>query len=60
MARKRKDQGRPATPAKKDGEKDRRTGTLWEPVDLTPEQIALACMQGPPKKKWEYLKGKNE
>ena len=21
----------------------------------TPENIALACMQGPPKKKWDYL-----
>jgi hypothetical protein len=36
--------------------KDARTGTLWEPVDATPEQIALACMKGPPKKEWEYLK----
>ena len=25
----------------------------------TPENIALACMQGPPKKRWDYLeKGK--
>ena len=22
----------------------------------TPENIALACMQGPPKKDWDYLK----
>ena len=27
----------------------------------TPENIALACMQGPPKKKWDYLeKAKQE
>ena len=24
----------------------------------TPENIALACMQGPPKKDWEFLKKK--
>ncbi len=41
---------------KKDDMKDARTGTLWEPVDMTPEQIARACMQGPPKKKWDYMK----
>ncbi len=34
---------------------DQRVGTLWEPVEATPEQIALACMQEPPKKKWDYL-----
>ena len=22
----------------------------------TPENIALACMQGPPKKEWEFMK----
>ena len=38
-------------------EKDARYGTLWEPVDLTPEEIARACMQGPPKKRWNYLRG---
>jgi hypothetical protein len=38
-------------------EKDARYGTLWEPVDLTPEEIARACMQGPPKKRWDYLRG---
>ena len=27
-----------------------------EPIPDTPENVALACMQGPPKKKWEYLK----
>ena len=36
--------------------KDKRVGTIWDPIDLTPEQIALACMQGPPKKEWDYLK----
>ena len=28
---------------------------MWEPVDLSPEEIAKACMQGPPKEKWDYL-----
>ena len=37
--------------------RDRRTGSIWEPVNLSPEQIALACMQGPPKKEWDYLSG---
>ncbi len=35
--------------------RDKRVGTIWDPIDLTPEQIALACMQGPPKKEWDYL-----
>ena len=40
-------------------EKDPRTGTLWDPVDAPPEEIARACMQGPPKEDWDYLrKGK--
>ena len=43
-------------PAKKEEpERDRRKGGLWEPVDLSPEEIAKACMQGPPKEKWDYL-----
>lgn len=41
-------------------DKDTRTGTLWEPVEASPEEIAKACMEGPPKAKWDYLtKGKN-
>ena len=34
--------------------KDKRIGTLWDPVDASPEEIARACMQGPPKEKWDY------
>ena len=30
--------------------------TLPPPIPDTPENIAKACMQGPPKKKWRYLK----
>ena len=26
----------------------------------TPENIALACMQGPPKKDWRYLENKEQ
>lgn len=29
---------------------------LPPPIPDTPENIALACMQGPPKKQWDYLK----
>lgn len=36
-------------------ERDRRQGSLWEPVEASPEEIALACMQGPPKEQWDYL-----
>ena len=36
-------------------ETDSRTGTEWEPFDLSPEQIARLAMQGPPKKDWRYL-----
>ena len=35
-------------------EKDKRLGTLWDPVDASPEGIARACMQGPPKEQWDY------
>ena len=28
------------------------------PIPDTPEAIALACIQGPPKAEWDYLKGK--
>ena len=27
-----------------------------EPIPDTPENVARACMQGPPKEDWEYLK----
>ena len=27
-----------------------------EPIPDTPENIARACMQGPPAKKWDFLK----
>ena len=29
---------------------------LPPPIPDTPENIAKACMQGPPKKDWDYLK----
>ena len=39
--------------------KDKRMGKLWEPVEASPEEIARACMEGPPKERWDYLeKGK--
>ena len=31
-----------------------------EPIPDTPEKIARACMQGPPKKAWRYLDKDNE
>ena len=46
--------------AKKQQTRDKRIGTLWEPVEASPEEIAKACIEGPPKAKWDYLtKGKN-
>ena len=35
-------------------DKDKRIGTLWDPVNASPEEIARACMQGPPKERWDY------
>ena len=31
-----------------------------DPIPDTPENIALACMQGPPKKEWRYLEDKKK
>lgn len=36
-------------------DKDKRMGSIWEPVDASPADIALVCMQGPPKEQWDYL-----
>ena len=36
--------------------RDKRVGTIWDPINLSPEEIARACMQGPPKKEWDFLK----
>ena len=36
--------------------KDARVGTLWQPVDATPDEIARACLTTPPPKQWEYEK----
>ncbi len=30
--------------------------TMPPPIPDTPENIARACMQGPPKKEWAFLK----
>ena len=38
--------------------KDKRIGTLWEPVEASPEEIARVCMEGPPKKPFDYEKRK--
>ena len=27
-----------------------------EPIDASPQDIARACMLGPPKREWDYLK----
>ena len=40
---KKETRGRPAKP-------------MPEPIPDTPENVALACMQGPPKKDWDYMK----
>ena len=31
-----------------------------EPIPDTPENVARAIMQGPPKKEWRYLKNKEK
>ncbi len=31
-----------------------------EPIPDTPENVAWAAMQGPPKEEWEYLKNRGE
>ena len=49
-----------AMPRPKKTSEDKRIGTLWEPVDATPEEIAQACMQGPPKRKWDFKSKKKE
>ena len=48
---------------KKDGESPPKrprgrpvTNTMPKPIPDTPENIARAIMQGPPKKEWNYLK----
>ena len=38
--------------------KNARIGTLWQPVDATPDEIARACLTTPPPKQWEYEKKK--
>ncbi len=35
--------------------KDKRMGKLWEPAEASPEEIGRACMEGPPKERWDYL-----
>ena len=30
------------------------------PIPDTPENVAWACMQGPPKEEWDYLKERGE
>ena len=33
---------------------------VWpEPIDASPEEVARALMQGPPKKDWRYLREAN-
>ena len=38
---------------------DTRTGTVWEPFDLSPEEIARIAMQSPPRnvEDWKFLDG---
>ena len=31
-----------------------------EPIPDTPENIARACMEGPPKRRWDYLEPGSE
>lgn len=47
MSKKKRKRGRPPNP-------------MPALIEDTPENIALACMQGPPKKDWEYLKDRKK
>lgn len=42
--------------------RDARTGTLWEPFNLSPEEIARIAMLSPPRdlKDWKFLEGQTE
>lgn len=42
--------------AKKRGRGRPATHVMPDPIPDTPENIALACMMGPPKEDWDYLK----
>ena len=37
--------------------KDARLGTLWHPVDASPNEIAGATLTTPPPKQWRYERG---
>ena len=43
-------------PKAKRGRGRPRIYVMPEPIPDTPENIARACMQGPPAKKWDFLK----
>ena len=47
---------RPKTPKPKPKRGRPPERVMPEPIPDTPENIARACMQGPPKKDWDYLK----
>ena len=40
--------------------KDARLGTLWHPVDASPDEIARAILTTPPPKKWRYERGEKK
>ena len=42
--------------------RDARAGTVWEPFNLSPEEIARIAMQSPPRdiSQWKFLEGATE
>ena len=52
MKKQKKARQKRATPLNKGGRPAR---PMPELIPDTPENIAKACMQGPPKKSWDYL-----
>ena len=41
-------------PRRKKKNQDARTGTLWHPVNASPDEIARACLTTPPPERWQY------
>lgn len=49
---------KPRTPAPKRPRAPKRPLRMPEPIDASPADIARACMFGPPKRDWQYLKNR--
>ena len=50
----------PTKDSKREENSSRHRREMPKPIDDTPENIARACMKGPPKKKWDYMDSKKD